>query len=249
MIKPTPQKYACWYGRLLRLYPDRYREQFGEPMMQTFQDLLSRREESGKGLIAWVFWVYVETSIEIVRENLSCNRKYIKGIFIRTAVVALSILSLPLVAMQFTSEVQWGWADFFVAGVLLFGTGLAYELMVKKFTFSEYRIAIGIAFGTALLLVWMNLAVGIIGNEDNPANLMFVGVLGIGVIGAFVSRLQPSGMARTLIAMSIAQMMVAVIVLVFGMDSALVLNGFFATLWMVSALLFWQQSVHSQKIQ
>jgi hypothetical protein len=92
----------------------------------------------------------------------------------------------------------------------------------------------------------MNLAVGIIGTEDNPANLMFGGVLAVGIVGAVIARLQPQGMARALVATALAQALVAVIALITGLGSAgpgwpgdiLVLTGFFAALWVGSALLF-----------
>jgi hypothetical protein len=71
--------------------------------------------------------------------------------------------------MQFSPEVKWGPFDFAVAGVLLFGSGLTYELVARKMGRIAYRAAAGIAVVTALL-VWLNLAVGIIGDEGNPAN-------------------------------------------------------------------------------
>jgi hypothetical protein len=50
----------------------------------------------------------------------------------------------------------------------------------------------------------MNLAVGIIGSEDNPANLMYGGVLAVGIIGAIIARFEPHGMARALVATTLA---------------------------------------------
>src|SRR5688572_8042949 len=59
-----------------------------------------------------------------------------------------------------------------------------------------YRFAVGVALAAALFLVWMNLAVGLIGTEDNPANLLYGGVLAVGIIGAIIARFRPHGMAR-----------------------------------------------------
>jgi hypothetical protein len=154
------------------------------------------------------------------------------------ALATASILLLPLVAMQVTDEVVWGLADFAVAGTLLFGTGLAYELLTRKTDSIAYRAAAGVALAAALLLVWINLAVGIIGNEDNPANLMYVGVLAVGIIGAIIARFRPHGMARALLATAFTQMLVAVIAQIAELGSAFVLNGSFAALWVGSALLF-----------
>ncbi|MBU4404821.1 MAG: hypothetical protein KKG79_04320 [Acidobacteria bacterium] len=155
------------------------------------------------------------------------------------------ILLLPLLAMQFTDEVAWDLADFAVAGTLLFGTGLTYELIARKAGNIAYRAAIGVAVTAALLLVWMNLAVGIIGNEENPANLMYFGVLAVGIIGALIARFRPQGMARALFAMALAQTLVAVIALIAGLGypwsgplELSVLNGFFVALFVGSAWLF-----------
>ena len=84
----------------------------------------------------------------------------------------------------------------------------------------------------------MNLAVGIIGNENNPANLMHGGVLSVGIIGAIVARLQPLGMAHALVATALAQALVAVIALIIGLGNTLILTGLFVALWLTSAWLF-----------
>ena len=81
----------------------------------------------------------------------------------RVVLAAGVILLAPLLAMQFTREVAWGVFDFAVAGALLVGTGLAFILFTRKVTQRRHRIVIGLALAIALLLVWMELAVGILG--------------------------------------------------------------------------------------
>jgi len=78
--------------------------------------------------------------------------------------VALLLL-IPLIAMQFTDEVNWTRFDFIVMGVLLLGTGLMCELVMRKVNKIEYRIAICAAILAALLLIWLELAVGIFGTR------------------------------------------------------------------------------------
>lgn len=77
--------------------------------------------------------------------------------------VVVIILLIPLIAMQFTDEVNWNLPDFIVAGVLLLGTGLACELVLRKVKNINYRIAICVGLLLALLLIWAELAVGIFG--------------------------------------------------------------------------------------
>lgn len=76
-------------------------------------------------------------------------------------ITAAILLLLPLIAMQFTNEVNWTLSDFVVAGVLLFGTGLLCELVMSKIASIKNRIAICVALLLLLILVWVELAVGI----------------------------------------------------------------------------------------
>jgi peptidoglycan/LPS O-acetylase OafA/YrhL len=78
-------------------------------------------------------------------------------------VAAVLILLVPLVAMQFTGEVTWKAGDFAVAAVLLFGTVLACELVLRKVRSAKSRIAICAGILLVLILVWAELAVGIFG--------------------------------------------------------------------------------------
>jgi len=79
------------------------------------------------------------------------------------AVIAC-ILCIPLIAMQFTSEVNWTLSDFIVAGVLLFGTGLAIELAIRYINPGIGRSILLIIILLALFLIWAELAVGIFGS-------------------------------------------------------------------------------------
>lgn len=173
-----------------------------------------------------------------------------RGSFIAAgaAVAALSLL-LPLFAMQVTDEVAWDVADFAFFGALLVGTGVTYEFAARKkgnTAYRTYRTAVGVALAAAFILVWVNGAVGVIGTEHENANVMYGGVLAVGIAGAITARFQPDGMARALYATALAQALVAVIALIAGWGSAgptwpadiLALTGFFVALWLTSAWLF-----------
>ena len=163
----------------------------------------------------------------------------------RVVLVAAFILMVPLVAMQVTDEVNWSLFDFVVAGALLVGTGLLYELAVRKAGTVVYRAAAGVAVGAAFLLTWVNLAVGIIGEPDERANVLYLGVPAVGIIGAVIARLQPQGMARALFATALAQALIAAIALILGWGAPgtgpleiVALNGMFVALFAGSAWLF-----------
>jgi hypothetical protein len=163
-------------------------------------------------------------------------------------VIAAVMLLLPLIAMQFIDEVVWDETDFAVIGIMLFGACGAYELAARMTPNIAYRAAVAVAVVAIVILVWINLAVGIIGSEDNPANLMYGGVLAVGIVGSFIARLQPHGMARALAATAFAQLLVGVIALAAGFGSTapsfpepiVFLTGFFAALWLISACLCWK---------
>lgn len=160
--------------------------------------------------------------------------------------VTAALLLVPLVAMQFTVEVKWTPLDFAVAGGLLFGAGMAYVLIARSTHHVAGRMAACIAVAAALMLAWVNLAVGIIGSENNPANLMYAGVFAIEALGIVVARRRPGGMAYALLATALGQAAVTVIALVGGLGASqppgrfgiFVLNGFFVALFAAAAWLF-----------
>jgi hypothetical protein len=151
---------------------------------------------------------------------------------------AALVLLLPLIAMQVTEQVVWDVADFAIFGALLVSVGVTYELAARQTGNTAYRSAVGVALAAAFILVWVNIAVGVIGTERDDAILMYGGVLAVGIIGAITARFQPHGMARALFATALAQMLVGVIALIAGLGFTLILNGLFAALWIGSALLF-----------
>ncbi len=140
----------------------------------------------------------------------------------------------------------WDVFDFAVFAAMLAAVGVIYTLTARATTARAYRWAVGVALAAAFLLVWVNAAVGIIGNEANDANLMYLGVLAVGIIGAVTARFRPDGMARACYATACAQVLVGMVALIGGLGSTgpawpwdvLFLTGFFAMLWLISGRLF-----------
>jgi len=234
------------YRLLMRAYPKEFREMYGRQMEQAFLDLC--REETRRGGVGLArFWVRVGLDLASsaaverseAKEIAMRDRKYrsVVGVALATAFILL----IPLLAAP-----AWSLFDFVFAGTLIFGTGLTYVLVARKAGNVAYRFAVGVVLAAAFLLIWLNGAVGIIGSEDNDANLMYVGVLAVGIIGALIARFRPHGMARVLFVTALGQALVAVIALIFGLGSGsppgvlgiLILNGFFVALFVGSALLF-----------
>lgn len=73
-----------------------------------------------------------------------------------------AILSVPLIGMQFSNEIDWKLFDFIIMGILLFATGMAIEFSLRRFSSTNRLVAIG-AILLVFFLIWAELAVGIFG--------------------------------------------------------------------------------------
>lgn len=73
------------------------------------------------------------------------------------------LLLIPFIAMQFTTEVNWSLFDFIIAAVLLLGSGLLIEFVLRTIKSKQSRIILCIVILLALFLIWAELAVGIFG--------------------------------------------------------------------------------------
>ncbi|NBB74358.1 MAG: hypothetical protein GVY35_11845 [Bacteroidetes bacterium] len=158
-------------------------------------------------------------------------------------IIAAFVLLLPVVAMPFTPGVDWTASGFVVAAVLLFGALGAYELAARKADNAAYRAGVGVAIAAALLLTWVNAAVGL---TDSSADGLYLGVIAVGIIGAVIARFRPEGMARALFATALALGVVSILALVAGgvpndttsAFEVVGLTGFFVALFAGSAGLF-----------
>jgi hypothetical protein len=167
-----------------------------------------------------------------------------KGIhFTRISLITAAILAIPLVAMFFTNEVNWTAFDFVFAGVLLFSAGLAYELVTSKAKAGAYRIAVGIACLTTLVLMWANAAVGIIG--DGPVNAWYAAVPLVLIAGSTLVLLRSDGMMYVLYAAAATMMLIPTIAFFTfhppfdsGAVGVFMINAFFAGLYILAALFF-----------
>ncbi len=168
--------------------------------------------------------------------------------------IGAALLFLLPVAAKSLSDLPWTAFDFFVWGLMLLVACGAFELMMRMSGHWAYRVGAAVAIGAGFLLVWINLAVGIIGSEDEPANLMYAGVLCVGVVGAAVGRFEARPMALTLFAMAGLTVAAGLIALVSGWGAEgenwpqviIVLTGVFAALWSLSGGLF-RRAVRAQE--
>ena len=76
----------------------------------------------------------------------------------------IGLLAIPLIAMQFTDEVNWTIVDFVIAGGLLFSLGFLVDLLLDKVKPKTKSWAIIALVLILFLLLWAELAVGIFGS-------------------------------------------------------------------------------------
>lgn len=146
-----------------------------------------------------------------------------------------TLLLLPWIAMQFTTEVDWTGFDFLVFGAMLLTACIGCEIAVRASRSHAYRLAAAIAVGTGFLLVWINLAVGIIGSERNLENLVYAGVLLVAIVGAAVARLRAHGMACAMLVTAVAHALTGVYGLAIGSIEAGISAVVFVAAWLASA--------------
>ena len=152
---------------------------------------------------------------------------------------AAALMLLPVVAIRGTDAAAWDPpGDFVFLAVLLVALGLAYELAARVPDRQAYAAGAGIAAAAALLGAWINLAVGIVGSEDNPANLIFAAPIAVAAAGAVLARLRAAGMALATTAAALAQLLAFAVAFAAGIGFTGPITILFTGLWLVSAWLF-----------
>jgi nitrate/nitrite transporter NarK len=137
--------------------------------------------------------------------------------FLRIALCVGVLFLIPLIGNYTIAGWHWSLFDFIFIGILLCSLGSTYALGIQKTNSLYYKTAIGIALVAVLLLIWINGAVGIIGDGDvdTPPTLFYIGVLSIFLIGSIISGLKPSGMAKVLFITATAQALVPLLISLF----------------------------------
>ena len=166
-------------------------------------------------------------------------RRTMTAIARRPLWIAASALFLaPAVAMLLTQEVAWGPGDFALFGGMLLAVCGAYEFAVRFSAHRSYHLGVALTAVGMFLLVFVNLAVGIIGGEDNPANLAFFAIPLVGLIGAALTRARALGLARTLTVMAAMQVAAAFLAPASEWAPMLIGTAVFVALWTAAAQAF-----------
>ena len=153
---------------------------------------------------------------------------------------AAALMLAPVAASLVSDGMKWDSADFTLVGLMLLAACGAWELAMRRTRSWAYAAAAVVAAGTAFLLFLVNGAVGFIGDEGNPVNLLFFGVLTLAAGGAIIVRFRAEGMARAMAVTAGAQVAAAALALTMEPDvrGFLVGTAMFVPLWLLSAWLF-----------
>ena len=141
------------------------------------------------------------------------------------------LLSIPAIF-------RWPWtlSDFVIMGVLLGSVGLAVEFLSRLSGSVFVRLGAVMAVLTAFLTIWVNLAVGMIG-DDEIYNLLFLLPMSVVLLGGLATRLKPQAMVK--VSLLAAGLQAAIGLGGYGMDPrGAILSAFFALFWLFAAALF-----------
>lgn len=171
------------------------------------------------------------------------NQKNLTKTVLPAVIITAALLAVPFIAMQFTIEVNWSISDFIIAAILVFSAACSLLLLLQASADLRYKAGVVVAIGTTFLLIWVNLAVGIIGSGATFANIVYSVVVAIVLAGTFLSRFAAKGLERTMFAAAGALVLITIVQLADMMHNnsvmeVLMANAFFAALFVTAALLF-----------
>lgn len=156
----------------------------------------------------------------------------------------LALLALPVLAMQFTGEVDWTGGDFAFAAILLSFLGMSVETGLRVGKTASHRAGYVIAAGTAFATVWSNAAVGIIG-DDNAVNGLFFVMVAMALVAGLIRRFRPRTMGWITCLLALGQYGTGLIAM-YALPGHPIEWGiltFLAALWICASACFWRKEI------
>lgn len=153
-----------------------------------------------------------------------------------------TLLSLPAIF-----RFPWTTSDFVIMGIMLGSVGLGIEFLVRRSGSIGFRLGSIVAVLTAFMTVWANLAVGMIGSEDNPYNLYFMAIPPTVFVAAGLARFDARHTAWIMAGAAGVQLALALGGMDFDLRGAR-FSSFFAFLWLIAATLFWSAAVGERRM-
>ena len=158
---------------------------------------------------------------------------------LRAAALIAGTIILPIIVLRLVEGVAWDLpGDALFLGLLTLSSLLALEVAARLRPTLSLPAALAYAAAAGLLSIWINLAVGIVGSEDDPVNILFAAPPIIALLGSAAARFRTAGMATAMIAAAAAQLGVLLLLVFIGAGFTGPVTVFFVTLWLLSATLF-----------
>jgi hypothetical protein len=165
--------------------------------------------------------------------------------YLIVALLPLALLLIPITGQLTVEGWHWTWHDFLFAWVVFTVTTFVFRLIVsRKFANLAYKAGAALAVLAGFLVFWITAAVQIIGDE-NPANILYLGVILTGLGGVAFARFRPAGMAKAAFATAAVTFVVPIVGLILkpsdfspGVPQVFMLNGCFVLMFAASGLLF-----------
>lgn len=164
--------------------------------------------------------------------------------YLIVALLPLALLLIPFTGNLTVEGWNWKWADFVFAWVVFTLTTLVFRFLVTRpMANLAYKAGVALAVLAGFLVFWITAAVQIIGDE-NPANLLYLGVILTGLGGVALARFRPAGMAKAAFATAAVTFLVPIVGVIVkptdfspGIPQVFLLNGVFVLMFVVSGLL------------
>lgn len=173
--------------------------------------------------------------------------------YLIVALLPLALLLIPLTGQLTVSGWHWKWNDFLMAWVIFsITTWFCRFLMTRPMANLAYKAGVALAVLAGFLIFWITAAVQIIGDE-NPGNILYLGVILTGLTGVGLARFKPAGMARAAFITAAVTFLVPVIAFIFwpvdfspGAEKVFFLNGIFVLMFAAAGLLFRHAAVSTR---
>ncbi|HEY0865075.1 MAG TPA: hypothetical protein VGD97_13295 [Lacunisphaera sp.] len=165
--------------------------------------------------------------------------------YLIVALLPLALLLIPFTGNLTVEGWHWTWSDFVFAWVVFSVTTFLFRFLVTRpMANLAYKAGVALALLTGFLVFWITAAVQIIGDE-NPANILYLGVILTGLGGVALARFRPAGMAKAAFATAAVTFVVPIVGLILkpsdfspGIPQVFLLNGGFVLMFAVSGVLF-----------
>jgi len=148
------------------------------------------------------------------------------------------LMAVPVAALRAAEGRPADPGDYIFLLILVLAAGCAWEMAQRVPMRRAFGAGAGFAVAAAGLATWVNLAVGIIGSEDNPANWIYAASILTAALGAMIARFSAAALAQAATAAALVQVMACVAAFGAGLGFTGPITVFFTTLWLLSASLF-----------